>query len=246
MNNQKTPTTLRQLVFGLLVFVVLLLLLGISLPLFSSPCRHAPQNTALQQAKGIFYGLKMFATDHNGRYPSVLEEDFVAYGPTPALTDANHAYANIVPTYVQSERPFSVPLSAYCQTASGKPIVPDNDFSDHRKVLAAGQNHYAYILGLTDASDPAWPIMADGFAGGPGAITNPTYSKTKGAYGGTWEGRNAIVVRCDGSASILPIDQTTLTIPRPGQSTANLLTPSTDPADPWLTGCTVLNPLQNH
>jgi hypothetical protein len=243
MSRAKPLITLRQLIFGLLIFVVLLLLLCMS-PVFSIAAKESLQNKALQQSKGIFYGLIMYATDHNGKYPDALEENFPTFGAP--VTDANHAYANIVPNYVQSEHPFSIAVSAYCQDRRGKPIVLDEDLGPRLKVRSPGGNHFAYVRGLTESSDPAWPIIADGFAGGPGAITNPAYSKDNRAYGGVWQGRNAIVVRRDGSASILPVNQATLAILRAGSSGANLFTPSTDPEDPWLTGCTVLNPSQNH
>ena len=56
--------------------------------------------------------------------------DPVASEHAPALTDANHAYANIVPrTYVQSENPFDISGSAYCRDASGKEIPAANDFN---------------------------------------------------------------------------------------------------------------------
>jgi hypothetical protein len=231
----------------LLAVVVLGIFASFTLPIFSSASKQSLQNKALQQSKGIFYGLKMFATDHNGRFPTVVEEDFDSAGEhAPAITDANHAYANIVPTYVQSENPFQVSVSVYCHDASGKEITAANDFSVRGKVLIPGCNHWAYVLGLKDTADPAFPLIADGFAGGPGAVTDPVYAEISSHYGGAWSGVNAIVVRCDGSSSLLPVDRRSLTVRRTDKPTANLFTPGTDPIDPWLKGCTVLNPLQNH
>jgi prepilin-type N-terminal cleavage/methylation domain-containing protein len=240
-----SKTSAFTLIELLVVISIIAILASIAIPAFSSAQKQAAQNKALQQTKGIFYGLKMFATDHNGTFPAILEQDFnTSTNNTAAPTTANQAFANVVPTYVQSENPFSVASSKYCKISGGTtPVIPDNDFSSREKVLQQGENTFAYVMGLSDTSNANYPIIADGFDTPGGTVAAPKYSKDETAYGGVWGGRNAIVVRCDGSAAVLAVNQANLTILRPGSVGGNLFTPVTDPNNPWLTGCTVLDPL---
>jgi prepilin-type N-terminal cleavage/methylation domain-containing protein len=233
----------------LVVISIIAILASIAIPVFSSASLTAQQNKAVQQCKGIFYGLKMFANDHNGIYPSVYEQDFQTSTSTNTsggapLQDANQAYANIIPTYVNTEKPFSVPVSRYCKTASGSYITPDDNFTNRQQVLAAGMNAFAYVEGLNDTSNSNYPIMADGFAGGQGIVQSPKYSKTENDFGAVWKGRKAIVVRLDGSVSLESINQQTLVVVRPGPGQMNLFQPQSDPNNPWLVGCQILNPKQ--
>ncbi|HEY2343499.1 MAG TPA: hypothetical protein VGH90_10735, partial [Chthoniobacteraceae bacterium] len=154
------------------------------------------------------------------------------------------AFANIVPTYVNTEKPFSVPVSRYCTTASGSYITPDDNFTNRTQVLAAGMNAFAYVEGLNDTSNSNYPIMADGFAGGAGIVTAPKYSNQEKQFGAVWKGRKAIVVRLDSSVSLESINQGTFTVLRPGPGQMNLFQPQQDPNNPWLVGCQVLNPKQ--
>ena len=219
----KIPIATRtEILVAMIVIGALAVLL---FPALTGACSWSTGGTeALQQTKGIFYGLKMFATDHNGRFPSVLEEDFDTTGTPGPVLDANHAFANLIPKYVQSELPFFDADSPYCQTADGKPFTPNNTPpADRTKILLPGHNHWAYVRGLDDLSDPNSPIIADGFAGGPGPVTNPVHSKTKGQYGAIAEDLGSIVIRCDGSAVLSPVDQASLTIHRTSVPSANLL-----------------------
>ena len=223
----------------LVVISIIAVLASIAIPVFGSAQEKANQNKALQQSKGIFYGLKMFAGDHNGSFPSKKDED--EGGQTGELQNANEAFANLVPAYVQNEGPFSVPSSRWCKDATGAYKAPDNDFSNRTKVLEKGENHFAYVRGLSDTSNASWPIMADGFA--QGSEADPTYSKKENDYGAVWKGRRAIIVRCDGSATVEPVNPTSLKVVRKGQGNKNIFKEETSDNDPWLIDCKVLNPL---
>ena len=71
-----SKTTAFTLIELLVVISIIAILASIAIPAFSAAQLSAQQNKALQQTKGIFYGLKMFATDHNGSFPSKKDEDF--------------------------------------------------------------------------------------------------------------------------------------------------------------------------
>ncbi|HET6407688.1 MAG TPA: prepilin-type N-terminal cleavage/methylation domain-containing protein [Chthoniobacteraceae bacterium] len=224
----------------LVVISIIAILASIAIPVFGSAQEKAQMNKGLQQAKGIFYGLKMFAGDHNGAFPAKKDED-EGNASSGQLNDANEAYANLVPAYVQGETPFGIPSSRYCKDATGAYKGPDNDISTRQKVLERGENTFAYVSGLSDTSNASWPILADGFA--KGSEQNPVYSKKEGDYGAVWKGRRAIIVRCDGSATIENVNQNNLTVVRKGGSgNRNLFKEDSSDTDPWLVGAKVLNP----
>ena len=63
----------------------------------------------------------------------------------------------------------------------------------------ASTNNYAYEMGLTEVSNPSFPLVADApNTGGASAV----YSTTATAKGGVWKGKRAIVVRCDMSGTV--------------------------------------------
>jgi prepilin-type N-terminal cleavage/methylation domain-containing protein len=222
----------------LVVIAIIALLASIAIPVYGQAQEKAARIKCLSQARGIYPALKMFAGDHNGSYPSMPDEDS---GTTTGgiLKDANEAFANLIPTYISSERPFGN-NSKWCKGGSGAINGPDDDMSSRNKILQRGENAYAYIEGMSDTSNGNWPIVADGFTAG--STTNPKYTKLEGDYGGVWKGKVAIVVRNDGSAKEERIDPTSMQVIRPGQGKKNLFQEDRDENNPWLIGCKVLNP----
>jgi prepilin-type N-terminal cleavage/methylation domain-containing protein len=225
----------------LVVIAIIALLASIALPAFSAAQEKALQVKCLAQAKGIFPALKMFAGDHNGSYPSMANEDDSTTGTsgTPAK-DANEAFANLIPTYLSSESPFGNPASRWCKNAAGGAKGPDNNISNRQNVLEQGENAYAYMMGMSETSNASWPIIADGFT--QGSSSDPKYTTVDNDYGGVWKGKVAIVIRNDGSGTKETVDRTSLKVLRKGGNAKNLFAEDKDPNDPWLVGCTVLNP----
>ncbi len=243
--SKKSAFTLIEL---LVVISIIAVLASIAIPAFSSAQVSANQSKSMQQAKGIFIGLKLFASDHNGSFPAKYNEDYVqdASNASPPI-DANQAYANLVPNYVPSENPFSIPSSAFCKSLTGGYVTPKNDFSQpsHTNVLPGGTNTFAYVMGLSDTSNANYPIIADGFAGGATDVQAAKYTKDETKPGGVWKAKKALVIRCDGSAKMENVNQTSLIVQRT-DTPGNLFQAVSDANNPWLSGCKILNPTAPH
>ena len=171
--------------------VVCLMFVGILIPATSSPCLKSPQTKALAQAKQIGLALKLYASDHNGAYPT--------QGNPPEMRDApnksNQAFACLFPIYTQSEAIFGVKDSAY-QTRVPDNVI-DRPYTGHPvKTLEPGENVYGYIMGLTEQADPQSPLVVDGTDGTGHYVTDPK------KRGGVWKGKSAIVVHLDNSATL--------------------------------------------
>ena len=78
------------------------------------------------------------------------------------------------------------------------PKPPDEKFKNTGDILTSGENHFAYVLGLSTTSPATWPLIADGF----NSAGDHTYSKNETEKGGVWKGKKAVVLHCDNSGSI--------------------------------------------
>ena len=223
----------------LVVIAIIALLASIAIPVYGTAQEKALRIKCLSQAKGIFPALKMFAGDHDGSYPTQVNQDNSA-GGGGELSDANAAYANLIPGYLANESPFGNPSSRWCKDQNNSAKGPDNDISSQQKILDQGENAYAYVRGLSEVSNASWPIIADGFT--QGSESDPKYSNKEGDYGAVWKGKVAIVVRNDGSAKEERCNSQSLTVTRKGAGNKNLFTEDNSSEDPWLIGCKVLNP----
>ncbi len=222
----------------LVVIAIIALLASIAIPVYGTAQEKALRIKCLSQAKGIFPALKMFAGDHDGSYPSQNNQD--APGGGGELSDANAAFANLIPGYLANESPFGNTASRWCKDANGAQKGPDNDISSQGKILEQGENAYAYVRGLSEVSNASWPIIADGFT--QGSESDPKYSNKENDYGAAWKGKVAIVVRNDGSAKEERCNTQTYTVTRKGAGNKNVFSEDASAEDPWLVGCKVLNP----
>jgi prepilin-type N-terminal cleavage/methylation domain-containing protein len=173
-----TAFTLIEL---LVVMAIIAILVSIALPVFVGILERGQQTKDLSNAKQIGLGLKLYATDNDGKFPTNV-----------SAQGSNTAFAQLIPTYIPTEKIFYLAKSAWT------PKLPDEVFTDSATTLAAGENNFAYVNDLTDTSNPNYPIIADGFVSG----TPGTYTSDETAKGGVWKGKKAIVIRCDISGAV--------------------------------------------
>lgn len=218
----------------LVVITIIAILASIALPVFNGVTERANQTKDLSNAKQIGIALKLFASDNNGFFPSKPPAADYNTAAATLPNNSNDAFWWLFPNYLQSEDVFTVASSAWT------PASPDNKIdaataSNRTDSLKAGENNYAYVCGLTDTSNPAFPLLADGFKEG----SIPTYDANKSVKGGVWAAKKAIVVFADASGQIMKVDPATLAVKRPGNPTDNLFASGTD----WLDGSA--NPIVN-
>jgi prepilin-type N-terminal cleavage/methylation domain-containing protein len=178
----------------LVVISIIAVLASISLPVFTTVQERGAQTKDLSNAKQIGLACKLYAGDNDGKFPD--KDGQQADPPTTALTSAstsNQAFACLIPSYVPTEKIFYLAKSAW------SPNVPDEKTAASGDRCEASSNNFAYELGMTDTSNPSFPLIADApTTGGATAV----YSTTPSAKGGVWKGKKAVVIRCDISGSL--------------------------------------------
>ena len=236
---KKTSVAAFTLIELLIVITIIAVLASIALPAFTGVKERGDQTKDLSNAKQVALALRQFAIDNNGSYPSKKPAADYASGTALATGDnSNDAFWWLFPNYLQSEQIFAIAGSAYT------PGNPDNRLdavgaSTRTNTLKANENSYAYVAGLADTSNPTFPLLADGFGSTVG-----TYSPVKAQKGGVWSGKKAVVVLCDASGQLMPVDPTTHQVQRTDSTGAkvNMFTGTSDGS--WIdsTANPVLNP----
>ncbi|MEO6970832.1 MAG: type II secretion system protein [Chthoniobacterales bacterium] len=221
----KRTTSAFTLIELLVVITIIAILASIALPVFSSVTERANQTKDLSNAKQIGLACKLFAGDHDGKYPY---QDGHTAGtpdiPPPGTGSTSNAiFASLVPAYVPTEKIFYLAKSAW------SPTVPDEDTSTEAKRVEAGTNNFAYMFGLSDTDNPNYPLIFDA------PKTGSTYSTIPSDKGGVWKGRKAIVIHTDTSGTIentTTVTATTYNIMghTGGAALADILVPVT----PWM------------
>ncbi len=165
-----------------------------SIPAFSETSDKVYRAKSLMQAKQIGLALKLFAGDNDGDYPND--------GVPDRLQQTGHVQRRlrrVVPElYLSSETIFGDELSAY-QTRKPDNVIDQTYTGKPGRTLEPGENVYGYMMGLTDYSNPAAPLVFDG-TDGTGYYTSD--AKARGGVGG---GVEAIVIRLDNSGVIEPL-----------------------------------------
>jgi len=213
INKLNKPSNAFTLIELLVVIAIIAILASIALPVFSSVQTRGFQTKDLSNAKQIGLACKLYAADHDGLYPD--KDGRAADPPVTPLTSAdksNQAFAGLVPRYLPAEKLFYLAKSAW------SPNIPDEKMTLSTDRCEAATNNYAYELGMTESSNPSFPLIADAPTTGD---TTAVYNTDATQKGGVWSGKKAIVIRCDNSGSIESIDAATLTVLGPTGGAAN-------------------------
>lgn len=204
----KTNLTTRAftLIELLVVISIVAILAGIATPIYTSAIMNGQQAEAINNVRQIGLGLRMLAGDNNGVFPRGKN----SYDET--ITKSNDAFRSLVPTYIDNEKVFAVSRSIAGPAA-------DNHIGTPAEILAAGENHWAYIEGLTTSSNSNWPLIVDSTDG------SGIYTDVEGDAGGTWKGTKAVMLRVDGGAVLPRLKGTSpgKFIPRHDDDTKNAL-----------------------
>ena len=224
--NKKTSSAFT-LIELLVVIAIIAILASLALPVFASVLDRAKQTKDLSNAKQIGLGCRLFATDHDGVFPNMngwIDPNVAFAAGIPAVT-SNQVLASLIPSYSTQEKIFYLGGSAWSSA------VPDENIVAAVDRLKAGENNYGYMYGLTDSSNPSYPLIFDAPTAGATA-----YSTDPATPGGVWKGKRAIVVRCDNSGTVETLDATTFTIQgKTGQAAlADILIPVV--ANNWMDG----------
>jgi len=173
---------------------------------------------ALANAKQIGLACKLFAGDHDGKFPAnLLDSEGKLTSTEP--TNSNDALAQLIPDYMPDEKIFWMPEDKYyCSPTEPDGRIDPTGTIPRKLTLAAGENHWAYVTHLSETSKPQLPLIADSTL--PGTTK---YSPTKGTAGGTWLGRKAIVIRVDGSGAIERVNPKTMTVVDNSSGLADIL-----------------------
>ena len=189
--NSSAAFTLIEL---LVVISIIAVLAGIALPVYTTVQERGAQTKDLSNAKQIALACKLCAADNDGKFPDKNGQE--ADPPTTVLgptSTSNAAFACLVPNYLPSEKLFYLGKSAW------SPNTPDEKTTTSTDRCEAGTNNFAYEMGLTEISNPSFPLIADApTTGGTSAI----YSTDTTKKGGVWKGKKAVVIRCDMSGSV--------------------------------------------
>jgi prepilin-type N-terminal cleavage/methylation domain-containing protein len=221
----------------LVVISIIAVLAGIALPVYTTVQERGAQTKDLSNAKQIALACKLYAADNDGKYP---DKDGTVDPPVPltAGSKSNQAFALLIPNYLPSEKLFYLGKSAW------SPKVPDENTKNPGDRCEASTNNFAYEMGMTETSNPNFPLIADApNTGGQTAV----YKTDQTQKGGVWKGKKAIVVRCDQSGAVetCKIDTTagtsTIIGPTGGTTQTDIFAPN---GDTWIssTGNSLLLP----
>ena len=196
---QQSAFTLIEL---LVVISIIAILAGIALPVFGNVKTRGDQTKALSNAKQIGTACKIYAVDYNGAFP--IYTDIAAKTPATTSSTSNQILQTLLPDYLPEKSIFAIGKSRYCKNAGTVAATSPANIG----ILGPAECEWAYVAGLSDTSYARWPLLADGFYQGT------TYSTVETEYGGVWQAKKAIVIRCDLSGSVETLKKSDRTVKR--------------------------------
>ena len=147
---------------------------------------------------GIAKAIHLYAQDHDGKFPE-------------GLTSSNQAFRQLFPDYIEDEKLFFVPASAWHNAAPSR--RSDDNIGvkpDYAQCLEKGENHWAYVSGLSTSSPPHTPLIADGFiANQPGTYVGDPRKKGGRWADWSWRAHTPIVILAGGVAEFIKINKRT-------------------------------------
>ncbi|MDA9922190.1 prepilin-type N-terminal cleavage/methylation domain-containing protein [Verrucomicrobiales bacterium] len=176
------PIDAFTLIEMMTVVAIMAVLTTVAFPGIKMAMVNAQMARSTQDARSIVMGLRSWATDNGGAFPA--EETYEG----DSISSSNDAFRDLVPDYIDTEAIFVVGRSNHGKSA-------DNRIDEIDDILQPGENHFAYVAGLTDTSRSNWPLVVDGTDGSGKYVVEP------GEKGGCWEGRKAIIAYVGGSAA---------------------------------------------
>ena len=205
----------------LTVMCIISVLAGMALPVYKTVMLNGKQTAAMNSARQVSMSLRLYSNDNDGAYPLNTN----SYGET--IKTSNDAFRSLIPTYLDSEKVFAVGGSKAGPSA-------DNNITDATHILQPGENHWAFVEGLSVSSNSNWPLIVDHTDG------SGYYTDQENQLGGTWQGTKGICVNTDGSSHITALQGTGKQrfLPRFDDKTKNALAVQ----DYMGTGVTLLEP----
>lgn len=157
-------------------------------PPTSRIAQRGNQTRAISHCRQIITALRLYASDHNGKYPDAA--------PSKPRT-ANEAFRLLFTGgQVEDEQIFGSPLSVF---------QPDGNIGhppDYLEAVKPGENHWAITKGLDDNAPGSYPLV---YENPTEATWPPKWSPSlmgTGKPGRTWPGGKVIIGMNDGSVSL--------------------------------------------
>ena len=166
----------------LVVISIIALLATVATPMMNKARQTARMVPATNNAKSILTALTLYAGEYGGLYPEAEES-------------SNDAFRKLFEAHCDDEKMFhQLGDRVFCDPVN----PPDQDIGEadgdpFGAALEAGENHWAYVSGLTDGNRSNTPIIADGFTDGIGQYDEKDHVWAKG--------KKAIVGYINGAAA---------------------------------------------
>ena len=194
---QKKKNSKKIILVAIWIIVLAFVLYIFIIPIYRSITRKAINPQALSNARQIGTACKSYAGDQGGLYPAVIDPKTGAVvidengNPLPP-NNSNLALKSLIPDYVPTEELFYVEGSRFT------PLPPDEIFDTDEAKLQKGENHWGYVFGNVEPDSEVRLLLFEG------AADPKTGRWGKDSRG---EGKNAIIVLTDLSASIAKLDK---------------------------------------